>query len=145
MQTDPISAATHYRQALREILKRTTLQEARTIAASVLEITFHPAQEGIVSVDSGYGQNTKRPFVTLGIANPTESANPIAQLSVDQARTIALQLLACADMAISDGFVMSWLGEAVTELNEKQAGILLVEFRAYRERLRGQGESDDHA
>jgi hypothetical protein len=137
MKTDPISAATHYRQALRAILKCTTAQETRKIAASVLEITFTPAEEGHISVDGGYGSNTKRPFVTLGIANPTESANPIVQLSIDQAREIAMQLLGAADRAISDGFVLTWLGEAVTELNEEQAGVLLADFRAYRDRLRG--------
>jgi len=143
MKTDPISAAHAYRQALQAVLKATVLHQARQIAQQALDITFTPAEGGHISVTSGYGHNTKRPFVTLGIANPTESANPIVQMSSSEARRQALYILEAADAADSDGFVLSWLGDGPANLSEQQAAVLLNDFRAYRERLRGKEESDE--
>ena len=137
MQTDPVTAATRYRQALDLVLKADILHKARQIASQALGITFNKAEGGQISVQSGYGLNTNRPFVTIGIANPTESANPIVQLVSSQARQIALQILEAADAADADGFILTWLGNGVADLNAEQAAALLADFRAYRDRLRG--------
>lgn len=135
MKTDPISAAVHYRALLQRIMHAGSLHEARQLASRALEATFDPPSAGMLSVNSGYGMNTHQPFVTLGMANPTESANPAIQVSTEQARQIALQLLEAADAAESDGFVVEWLqGEA--ELSEGQAAAMLGIFRQYRERRR---------
>jgi len=138
MQTDPISAAAYYRRALEAILKAPVLHKARQIAASVLEITFTPAEGGHMSISSGY---SGRPFVTIGIANPTDSANPIVQMSSQEARRQALYILRAADAAEADGFVLTWLSN-VADLNEPQGAALLSEFRAYREQLRGAAEEE---
>jgi hypothetical protein len=135
MKTDPISAAHAYRLAFDRILRATTLQDARKIAADALKITFDSPEPGVLSVSSGYGQNTKQPFVTLALASPVETANPAAQLLTSQAREIAMQILEAADAAESDGFVVGWLGD-VADLNEAQAAALLQEFRAYRDARR---------
>jgi len=42
----------------------------------------------------------------------------------------------------ADGFILNWLGNGTADLNAPQAAALLIEFRAYRERLRGQGEAE---
>lgn len=135
MKTDPISAAHAYRQLFDRILKATTLQEAQKHAASALEITFDRPEPGVLSVSSGFGQNTKQPFVTIALANPTETANPAVQLLTDQARQISMQILEAADAAESDGFVVGWLSD-VADLSEAQAAALLQEFRAYRDARR---------
>lgn len=137
MQTDPISAAHAYRMALEAVMQARVLHEARQAAQHALDITFTKPEPGQISVASGYGQNTKQPFVTIGIANPTESANPTVQLVVETARQIAMQILEASDAAESDGFIVKWLTSAAG-LAPGQVGALLAEFRAYRERRRGQ-------
>jgi len=139
MKTDPISAATHYRQALQAILHATTMQEMRKIAARVLEVTFTRAEGGHMGVEGGY---SGRPFVTIHIANPTESANPFVQMSSQEARQQALYILEAADASESDGFLLTWLGSGTGDLSEPQAAALLADFRAYRERLRGATEEE---
>lgn len=135
MKTDPISAAHGCQLALRRVLKAQTLHEARKIASGALAIIFDPPQAGIVSVSSGYGHNTDKPFVEVGLANPTESANPAVQMLTHQARAIALQILEAADAAESDGFIVSFL-RSVADLREEQLGQVLVQFRAYRDAQR---------
>lgn len=139
MNTDPISAAAAYRMALERIMRAKVFHEARQIASSALEIHFTRPEEGTVSVASGFGQNTRQPFVTLGMANPQEVANPAIQMTTTDARRIAMQILEAADAAESDGFIVSWLGDKA-ELNDPQLAALLSEFREYRARLRGEEE-----
>lgn len=136
MQTDPVTAATRYRQALESILKADILHKARQIASQALNITFSKAEGGQISVESGY---SGRPFVTLGIANPTESANPIVQLSSQQARQIGLQILEAADAADADGFLVTFAQKHLGASMEHAAGLLNA-FRDYRNELRGEGE-----
>lgn len=131
MKTDPISAAAGYRLAFDRILRAKTLQEARQIASKALDIQFDRPTETHISVASGYGYTTKEPFVTIGIANPTESANPIVQVSTYDARLQAHFILEAADAAESDAFLVGWLGNQ--ELSEVQVATLLNDFRKYRE------------
>jgi hypothetical protein len=132
--TDPISAAVGYRMALERIMKARVLHEARQIASKALAIQFDRPTGSHVSVASGYGHNTKEPFVTVGIANPTESANPVVQIATYDARKIAMHILEAADAAESDAFLVGWLGGQ--SLTEAQVAALLNDFRQYRERRR---------
>jgi hypothetical protein len=132
MKTDPISAAHGYRMALERIMKAQTLHEARKHASSALAIVFDRPQDAHISIASGYGRNTHQPFVTIGIANPSESANPVVQITAAEARRQAHFILEAADAAESDGFLLGWLGKQ--ELSESQIALLLSDFRAYRER-----------
>jgi hypothetical protein len=132
MQTDPISAAHVYRQALQQVLKAKVLHEARQAAAKALDITFDRPTESHISVASGYGHNTNEPFVTLSIANPAETANPTVQLRAEIAQQIAHDILDAADAAISDAFLVGWLSTGM-DVTERQAASLLNDFRAYRE------------
>jgi hypothetical protein len=135
MKTDPISAALGYRMAIERIMKVQTLHEARQIAAKALDIHFDRPTESHISVGSGFGHATREPFVTIGIANPTESANPIVQVSTYDARIQAHYILEAADAAESDAFLVGWLGDQ-QGLTENQIGALLADFRAYRESRR---------
>lgn len=139
MQTDPISAAHAYRQALDRISRAETKHDAIRLAVETLKITFVKPEPGIISVSSGFGRNTKEPFVVIGMANPTESANPAVQIVADRAREIAMQILEAADAAESDGFIVGWLS-GTADLSEGQVGALLADFRSYREQRRKTGE-----
>ena len=143
MQTDPISAATGYRMALERLMRAQTLHEARKIASNALTIMFDRPQDAHISIASGYGAHTGQPFVTIGIANPSESANPIVQITTDEARRQAMYILECCDAAESDGFLVGWLGGQ--QLSGGQVGALLADFRAYRAQLRGRSEGTDNA
>lgn len=136
MKTDPISAATAYRMALDTISKAGSLATAVRLAQRALEHTFTKPEEGQIGISSGYGNTTKTPFVTLSLANPSESANPTIQMSSTQARHQAQYILEAADAAESDGFIVEWLRDKAN-LNDAQLGAMLAEFRVFREQLRG--------
>lgn len=138
MKTDPISAAIAYRMALQKIAKAPSLASAVREAQHALRHTFDRPEEGYLSITSGYGHNTKQPFVTFSLANPSESANPTIQMTADGARQQAHYILEAADAAESDGFVTEWLRDKA-DLNDQQLAGLLAEFRAYRAKLRGEG------
>lgn len=135
MQTDPISAAKAYQQALRRIANARTLHEARAVAIEAGKIIFTAPAENHLSVASGYGHATKLPFVVLGMANPSEVANPTIQIDTTQARTLAFQILEAADAAESDGFLVEFLQYA-GQMGLDQASALLIEFRKWREQKR---------
>jgi len=87
-----------------------------------------------VTVTSGYGANTKRPFVAVQIGD----RKPM-QWSPDEARRVAALLLECADAAEGDAFLVSFALEKLgTDM--QRAGMLLHEFRQWRERHREGGQ-----
>lgn len=136
MKTDPISAAVTYRNALEQITRAPSLSAAVRIAQKMLEFTFDRPEEGHLSIHSGYGHNTKQPFVTFSLANPSETANPTIQMTAAAARQQAHYILEAADAAESDGFIVEWL-RGTADLSEQQIGGLLADFRAFREKHRG--------
>lgn len=143
MKTDPISAAVAYRMALDTISKAGSLATAVRIAQRALETTFNRPEEAQIAVNSGYGHATKQPFVTFTLANPSESANPTIQLTSAEARKQAHYILEAADAAESDGFLIEWLrGSNSAEISDGQLGALLSDFRAYREKLRGEANAE---
>lgn len=135
MQTDPISAATAYRQALEQIQAARSLHDAVQRAAAVLKaVTFiRPSAEEQIVVSSGFGGNTQRPYVTL------TTTNPMIQMGVSTARQIALQILEAAEAATSDGVIIQF-GKDQMDLDERAAGQLLSVFRAFREKASEQEE-----
>jgi len=90
------------------------------------------SREERVSVSSGYGANTKRPFVAVQIGDRKPS-----QWSPDEARRVAALLLECADAAEGDGFIVEWFTEKAG-LELPQVGALLRDFRTSREQWREQ-------
>lgn len=83
-----------------------------------------------ISVTSGYGAQTKRPFVHIDIPG----AGSI-KISPDEARELAANLLQAAEGADSDGFLVEFL-KHTAELNQEQTIMVLREFRQWRERQR---------
>ena len=136
MKTDPISAAIAYRMALDTIRKAGSLATAVRIAERALEHTFTRPEEGQISIQSGYGHTTKQAFVTFSLANPSESANPTIQMTSAQARIQAHVILAAADAADTDAFLVEWMRAA--EFEDGAVGALLTEFRQWRDAKRGE-------
>lgn len=80
------------------------------------------------TVTSGYGGNTRQPFVEV-IIRPHEF---MTQMSPSQAREIAMNLLTAADAAEGDAFLIEFVHQKIGAPMEKAAQIL-VEFRKWRE------------
>lgn len=82
------------------------------------------------TVTSGYGANTRRPFITLeGPALPV-------QLDVADARALALNILEGSIAAEADGLVVEFFRREL-DMEMEQAAALLLRFREYRRRWRG--------
>ena len=91
------------------------------------------AEDNMVSfmVSSGFGHNSQQPFVQVLI----EAADFMTQMSPDTARELAHTLLAAADAAESDGFLITFLRQKVKANNDAIA-VVLTDFRTWRESLR---------
>lgn len=79
-----------------------------------------------INVTSGYGHNTKEPFVEINAPQLR------IQMSPENARDLALNLLQAAEAAYSDGFLIEFLTDAIGS-DPAQAAMLLGEFRKWRE------------
>lgn len=90
-------------------------------------------QDGLigVAVSSGFGHNTRRPYVQVLI----EAADWSTQMSPATARELAFNLLTCADAAESDGFLVGFLREVIGADKPAALAGVLVQFREYRAEL----------
>lgn len=94
-------------------------------------------EQGITfEVSSGFGHNTQQPYVQVLI----QAADWMTQMPPATARELAMNLLACADAAESDGFLVTFLRERIGVADMRAVASLLVEFRAYRDAQRKAGE-----
>lgn len=85
-----------------------------------------------VEVSSGFGHNTQKPFVQMVIPR----ADWMTQMSPENARELALNLLTCADAAESDGFLVTFLRDTVGVDDMRTVASILVDFRKYRDQQR---------
>lgn len=85
-----------------------------------------------INVSNGFGYNTQQPFVQMLIPR----ADWMTQMSPANARELALNLLACADAAESDGFLVGFLQTVVGVEDMSKIADVLVRFRQYREARR---------
>jgi hypothetical protein len=81
-------------------------------------------------VTSLYGGKTREPRVNFAMPG-----GEYVQMSPEEARDLALNLLQCADAAESDGFVFEFIKDKVGAPDEISARIL-GEFREYRDKRR---------
>lgn len=79
------------------------------------------------SVTSGYGHNTRRPFVEL-------QGPPKATMSPEEARDLGMNLIQAAEAAESDFFLVEFVLEQVGGEMAQAAGLLQI-FREWREAL----------
>lgn len=80
----------------------------------------------IINVTSGYGYNTHEPFVEINAPKKR------IQMTPENARDLALNLLQAAEAAYSDAFLIEF-SKGVLEVGEKEAAVILHEFRKWRE------------
>lgn len=84
------------------------------------------AKELTYNVSSGYGANTQEPYVEV------EAPQLKVQMSPENARDLALNLLRAAEAAYTDAFLVEFMKEAVG-MNLPEVGSILKEFRSWRE------------
>jgi hypothetical protein len=78
------------------------------------------------TVTTGYGANSKEPYVEV------QAPQLRVQMSPENARDLAMNLLQAAEAAYSDAFLVEFLIDA-TGASIPEAAALLGEFRAWRE------------
>ncbi len=83
--------------------------------------------ETVWTVVSGFGHNTQQPFVEV-IVRPQEI---VTQMSPESARELAINLLAAADAAESDAFLVSFVRDRIGA-DERSAAGILFDFREWR-------------
>lgn len=91
-----------------------------------------------ITVTSGFGHNTQQPFVEMTIRR----ADWTTQMSSASARELALNLLAAADAAESDGFLIGFFRKEIGIEDMRVIAGLLVQFREYREKQQGGSDHD---
>jgi hypothetical protein len=82
-----------------------------------------------IMVTSGFGHNTQKPFVQMLIRR----ADWMTQMSPEEARGLAFNLLSSADAAESDGFLVGFFRETIGIDDMRIVAGLLMQFREYRE------------
>jgi hypothetical protein len=102
-------------------------------------------REHKINVESGYGFNTRKPFVQVviprsarapvmrrGPDGPVEDKDVFGlQMSPAEAHALALNILEAAEAALGDGFLLTFL-ESEVGLPLEQLAPILVKFRGYR-------------
>lgn len=83
--------------------------------------------EVFIQVTSGYGGNTRQPYVAVQIGD----RKPF-QIAPEEARRVAGLLHECAEAADQDAFLIEWFQRRF-ELSIEQAATILLEFRHARE------------
>ncbi len=79
-----------------------------------------------IDVSTGYGHNTKEPYVEINVPELR------IQMSPENARDLAVNLLQAAEAAYSDAFLVEFFVNAIGGTEAEAAG-LLIEFRKWRE------------
>lgn len=82
-----------------------------------------------IQITSGFGHNTQQPFVQMLIRR----ADWMTQMSPENAREVAHNLLAAAEAAESDGFLVGFLRQGMGIDDMRMVASVLVQFREYRE------------
>lgn len=83
-------------------------------------------------VTTGFGHKTQKPFVAVTVGNKDFHT----QMSPEEAIDLAHNLLACAEAAQTDAFLITFLRKVVGTHDEAVMGIL-QEFRQWREQQGG--------
>ena len=86
-----------------------------------------------ILVSSGYGGNTREPFVEIKMDYPKD--HPL-QIHPDEARQLAMNLLQAADAADTDSFLFEFVSKDLNAGDHAGANILM-EFRKFRDERRG--------
>lgn len=84
---------------------------------------------------SGYGHNTEKPFVEL-----TYNGRKLVQMPPETAVDLAHNLMACAEAALGDAFLIEFMHTRVG-LPREHIGMVLLEFREWRDKREEQEQA----
>ena len=82
----------------------------------------------VINVSSGFGANTREPFVQIEMEYPKD--HPL-QLHPDEARDLAMNLLQAAESADQDAFMIKFVSKDL-KAGENAAAAILLEYRKFR-------------
>jgi hypothetical protein len=88
----------------------------------------------VYTVSSGYGGNTRRPFVEI-VAPKLR-----VTMSSAEARALALNILEAGMAAEADGLIVEFFTKEM-ETTQEHAAVLLMKFREYRKRWRDEADA----
>lgn len=80
----------------------------------------------VINVSSGYGANTKEPYVQILWGNKQ------LQMSPENARDLAMNLLQAAEAAYSDAYIFEF-AKGFLKGGHELTAVMLGEFRKWRE------------
>lgn len=86
----------------------------------------------MIKVESGYGGNTRQPFVEI----KTDKLKEPLQLSPEEARDLAANLLQCAEAAEQDAFIFEFHSSFIEGTPEEKRNVgasMMIEFRKWRD------------
>jgi hypothetical protein len=86
-----------------------------------------------ITVTTLYGYKNKKPLVQIELprsARATPKGRPMVQLSIDEARDLAMNIMQGAESAIQDAFIVEFFGEILED--ERKAAAILNDFRQRR-------------
>ena len=86
-----------------------------------------PPQWNTINVESGYGGNTRQPFVEI----KTDKLKEPLQMLPEEARDLASNLLQAAEAAEQDAFIFEFHHELLGD--EKMGATMLINFRKWRD------------
>lgn len=86
-----------------------------------------------VWVSSVYGHNTRKPLVKI----EAETLDQPLQISPNEARDLALNLLEAAEAADQDAFMFEFVTQVIGQ-TEQVAASILIDFRDWRKKQRDQ-------
>jgi hypothetical protein len=87
----------------------------------------------VYTVSSGYGANTKRPFVEI-VAPKLR-----VTMSSAEARALALNILEAAITSEADGLIVEFFTKEI-DTSQREAAAILQTFRQYRVRWRDEAD-----
>lgn len=85
-------------------------------------------EEGVLYAESMYGLNTREPIVKISYGITFE-----CQMSPTEAREFALSVLAAAEGAETDAFMVDWLAKNVKITDPAKVALFISDFRRSRE------------
>ncbi len=82
----------------------------------------------VINVTSGYGHNTRQPFIEI----KTDKLKEPLQLDPSAARDLAANLLQAAEASESDAFLFEFVSKEL-HAGDQAAGGILIAFRKWRD------------
>ncbi len=83
----------------------------------------------VINVTSGYGGNTRQPFVEI----KTDKLKEPLQLSPEEARDLARNLLEASEASEQDAFIFEFHSQVGGPRDERIGAMMLIEFRQWRD------------